>query len=99
MTTARPSRLRDGIRDIAVARVDARHGYTIEFSHSQHAHAAEYDEEEKRVEAEFAADPGLAICPADHPHRIHPLGAGMFVCFECWARLVTGARPRAQGGA
>lgn len=35
------------IRDLAVAMVDATHGYTIEFSNSPEAHAAEYDELER----------------------------------------------------
>jgi hypothetical protein len=34
------------------------------------------------------SDPGSAICPTTHLHRTHPLGGGMFVCFECWARLL-----------
>lgn len=37
------------VRDQAVANVDARHGYTYEFSHSPEAHLREYDEEERRL--------------------------------------------------
>jgi hypothetical protein len=33
---------------------------------------------------------GSAICPITHANRVHPLGGGMFVCFECFARLMTG---------
>lgn len=36
------------------------------------------------------------ICPADHPNRIHPLGGGMFVCFECLVNLVTGRSPKKE---
>jgi hypothetical protein len=36
------------------------------------------------------ADPGAAICPVSHQHRIHYLGGGMRVCFECFAKLFTG---------
>lgn len=39
--------------------------------------------------AVVAVDPGLMIC--QHENRIHPLGGGMFVCFECLIRLVRGA--------
>lgn len=35
-------------------------------------------------------DLGSAICPADHPNRIHSLGGGMLVCFECFAKLFGG---------
>lgn len=37
-------------------------------------------------------DLGSAICPADHKNRIHPLGGGMFVCFECLVGMVTGRK-------
>lgn len=37
-------------------------------------------------------DLGSAICPADHQNRIHPLGGGMFVCFECLVEMVTGRK-------
>ena len=42
--------------------------------------------------ADQRTDPGSAICPTTHPNRIHPLGGGMFVCFECFARLFTGRK-------
>lgn len=29
-----------------------------------------------------------------HPHRIHALGGGQFVCFRCWLSLVIGSRDR-----
>lgn len=28
-----------------------------------------------------------------HPHRIHALGGGQFVCFACWLRTVLGVSP------
>jgi hypothetical protein len=43
------------LRDRAVANVDARHGYTVEFASDPDAHRAEYDEEERRLEAEADA--------------------------------------------
>lgn len=36
--------------------------------------------------------PNLADRICTHEHRIHPLGAGMFVCFACWVRLLLGLR-------
>lgn len=33
---------------------------------------------------------GERIC--QHEHRIHPLGAGIYVCFACWCRLLLGRR-------
>lgn len=39
------------IRDLAVALVDWRHGYTCEFSHSYDAHIQEYDECEAALRA------------------------------------------------
>lgn len=37
-------------------------------------------------------DPGSLICPPTHAHRTHYLGGGMYVCFECWARLLLGGK-------
>lgn len=34
--------------------------------------------------------PSRSIC--SHERRNHPLGGGIFVCFECWARLLFGGR-------
>jgi len=51
------------LRSQAVENVDARYGYTYEFSHSPEWHLAEYDEEEHRLTA--IADrcpPGCAKC-------------------------------------
>lgn len=31
-----------------------------------------------------------------HPHRIHALGGGQFVCFRCWLSLVLGVRRTAK---
>jgi hypothetical protein len=42
------------IRDRAVREVDAEHGYTMEFSSSPEAHAAEYDERERELQMEHA---------------------------------------------
>ena len=39
-------------------------------------------------------DPGSAICPTTHKNHIHPLGGGMFVCFECLIAVVTGKRAK-----
>lgn len=43
------------LRDEAVANVDHRHGYTVEFSPWPEEHRAEYDEEEERLRAELQA--------------------------------------------
>lgn len=43
------------LRDRAVQVVDARHGYSIEFSPGPGAHAAEYDLEEVHLHRERAA--------------------------------------------
>lgn len=32
-----------------------------------------------------------------HANRIHPLGAGMFVCFACWIALLTGRKLPSTG--
>ena len=95
------SRVRDAydpeIRERAVENVDRRHGYTMEFALSPAQHRDEYDREEDRLHEERAAqqrmerdrviiDPGLLIC--QHPNRIHYLGGGMRVCFECMAKLI-----------
>jgi hypothetical protein len=78
------------LRDEAVTTVDRRHGYTIEFSPWKSTHAAEYEREHARLIAEVAADPGLMFC--QHEHRIHPLGGGQFVCFKCFASIITGRK-------
>jgi hypothetical protein len=82
--------LRDRIRWQAITNVDRRYGCTKEFSSSPRAHGREYDDEEKKLCAEIADDPGLVVC--QHENRTHPLGGGIFVCFECWARLLLGGR-------
>jgi hypothetical protein len=28
-----------------------------------------------------------------HENRIHALGGGLFVCFECWCRMLLGLKP------
>jgi hypothetical protein len=41
-------------------------------------------------------DPGLRIC--QHEHRIHTLGSGIFICFQCWLQLTLGVSlPRKTG--
>lgn len=47
------------IREIAVRAVDARHGYTCEFSGSPEAHIAEYEVEEHRLLRRARLDPGV----------------------------------------
>lgn len=42
------------IRSQAVENVDARHGYTYEFSSSPNAHLQEYDDEEQRLREELS---------------------------------------------
>lgn len=42
----------------------------------------------QRLRDELAADPGMILC--SHDDRVHALGAGIFVCFGCWARLLLG---------
>jgi hypothetical protein len=39
-------------------------------------------------------DPGARLC--GHENRIHPLGGGIFVCFGCWTRTLTGSAIREQ---
>jgi hypothetical protein len=39
-----------------------------------------------------ADDPGARLC--GHVNRIHYLGGGLWVCFECWARALLGGRRR-----
>lgn len=80
--------LDDRIREVAVARVDRRHGYTMEFAPSPIQHRMEYDEEEATIRAQVADDPGLVLC--SHDPRSHSLGGGIRVCFECWARMLVG---------
>jgi hypothetical protein len=46
----------DDIRDLAVARVDGRHGYTVEFAPDPETHRAEYDDEEARIRHERRAE-------------------------------------------
>jgi hypothetical protein len=33
-------------------------------------------------------DPGAKLC--GHPHRVHYLGGGLYVCFSCWAKMLIG---------
>lgn len=33
-------------------------------------------------------DLGSLVCPTTHQNRVHPMGGGMFVCFECLTKLV-----------
>lgn len=82
--------LRERIRWQAITNVDRHHGYTKEFSSSPRAHAREYDDEEAKLLAEIADDPGVVMC--QHENRTHGLGGGIFVCFECWTRLLLGGR-------
>lgn len=58
----------DTIRERAVREIDARHGYTMEFSSSPEAHAAEYDERERELR-----DPSSPY--ADLRARLAPLAA------------------------
>ena len=38
-------------------------------------------------------DPGAVLCGhAPRPQRAHYLGGGLWVCFECFAKLVLGGR-------
>jgi hypothetical protein len=51
----------------------------------------------KTAEAEF--DPGATLCGHGplHPTRTHYLGGGLWVCFECLAKLLLGSRaPRKE---
>lgn len=84
--------LAERIREWAIERVDRRHGYTLELAPSRDAHRAEWAEEERKIAAEVAAEPGLIVCSPNHAHRHHYLGGGMRVCFECWARVLTGCK-------
>jgi len=38
-------------------------------------------------------DPGAVLCGhAPRPQRAHYLGGGLWVCFECFAKLMLGGR-------
>jgi hypothetical protein len=76
----------EALRERAVENVDQRHGYTMEFAPSPVQHKLEYDEEEQKLRKQAADDPGLVMC--GHADRIHYLGGGLRVCFECWARML-----------
>lgn len=89
--------LQERIREEAVESVDKRHGYTMEHAPSPAQHRAEYNREEELLRAEYAEDPGRAIC--GHDHRVHYLGGGgnggeggILVCFACWLSLVLGRK-------
>lgn len=47
------AQLKHGIRDAAVALVDVRHGYTVEFSHWRTQHLDQYEELEQKLTAEL----------------------------------------------
>ena len=41
-----------------------------------------------------AYDPGAKLCGhAPRPQRAHYLGGGLWVCFECFVKLLLGSRP------
>lgn len=82
--------LREKLRDKAIENVDRRHGYTMEFAPHPPTHKLEYDAEEQKLLLAVADDPGLILC--GHEHRVHYLGGGIKVCFECWAKLLLGGR-------
>lgn len=45
----------------------------------------------KTAEAEF--DPGATLCGhGTRSQRVHYLGGGLWVCFECLAKLLVGGR-------
>lgn len=54
------------VRDLAVERVDGRHGFTMEFAPNPYAHKLEYDDEERAL-AEWA-DPE-PIARIDSPNE------------------------------
>lgn len=64
--------LRGQIRSQAVANVDARHGFTYEFSNQPNCHLQEYDEEESRLLDHLVCafggqdDGTLRICCSSH---------------------------------
>lgn len=78
------------VRSEAVRRVDAEHGYTMEYAGSPAAHAAEYDEMEQQLARghEFKADP------------THPLSAvRRDTCVRCGQAVLQYTTGRIYGSA
>jgi hypothetical protein len=48
----------------------------------------------KLLEGDETYDPGARLCGHGprHPTRAHYLGGGLWVCFECFAKLLLGSR-------